>query len=52
VLISLRYSLFDFQGQISKKGNTVGGDEQQEIAISPLIQNIFVARFLEHIPYM
>jgi hypothetical protein len=31
---------------------TVGGDEQQEIAISPLILNIFVALFLEHIPYM
>ena len=31
---------------------TVGGDEQQEVAISPLILNIFVARFLEHIPHM
>ena len=67
MLISLRYSPIDFQGQISKKGNdyvmftlgscgafpkkeidalrhclfrkcllTVGGDEQEEIAISPL----------------
>ncbi len=83
VLISLRYSLIDFQGWISKKGNwscnvrfriqwqiskngnsalrtchfgkcllTVGGDEQQEMAISPLILIIFVALFLEHVPYM
>ena len=50
---------------VSKKGNSarrhcqfwkylliVGGDEQQEIAISPSILNIFVAHFLEHIPYM
>jgi len=31
---------------------TVGGDEQQEVAISPLILIIFVALFLEHNPYM
>jgi hypothetical protein len=31
---------------------TVGHDEQQEIAISPLILNILVAHFLECIPYM
>jgi hypothetical protein len=31
---------------------TVGVDEQQEIAISPLILNVSVACFLEHIPYM
>ena len=30
---------------------TVGGDEQKEIAISPLILNVSVARFLEPIPY-
>ena len=83
VLISLRYLLIHFQGQISKKGHwlhnvpfriqwrvskngnsalrpchfgkyllTVGGDEQQEIATSPLILNMFVALFLGHIPYM
>jgi hypothetical protein len=31
---------------------TVGGDEQQENAISPSILNIFVACFLHCIPYM
>ena len=31
---------------------TVGGDEQQENAISPSILNVFVVHFLEHIPYM
>jgi hypothetical protein len=31
---------------------SVGGDEQEEIAISPLIWNIFVVLLLEHIPYM
>ena len=31
---------------------TVGGDEQQETAILPLILNISVALFWEHIPYM
>ena len=31
---------------------TVGGDEQQEMAISPLILNILGALFLEYIPYM
>ena len=30
---------------------TVGGDEQQENAISPSILNVFVVHFLEHIPY-
>ena len=29
-----------------------GGDEQKEIAISPLILNVSVAHFLEPIPYM
>ena len=51
--------------QVSKNGNsalqpchfgkyllTVGGDEQQETAISPSILNSFVAHFLECIPYM
>ena len=51
--------------QVSKNGNsalqpchfgkyllTVGGDEQQETAISPSILNTFVAFFLECIPYM
>ena len=51
--------------RVSKNGNsahrpchfgkyllTVGGDEQQETAISPSILNTFVARFLECIPYM
>jgi hypothetical protein len=51
--------------QVSKNGNstlwpcyfgkcllTVGGDEQQETAISPSILNIFVAHFLHCIPYM
>ena len=31
---------------------TVGGDEQQETAISPSILNTFVVRFLECIAYM
>jgi hypothetical protein len=31
---------------------TVGGDEQQETAISPSVLNIFVAHFLHCIPYM
>ena len=31
---------------------TVGDDEQQENAISPLILNILVVCFLECIPYM
>jgi hypothetical protein len=56
---------FKIQWRISKNGKsalrtchfgkylfTVGGEEQQEIAISPSILTIFVARFLEHIPYM
>ena len=56
---------FSIQWRVSKNGNsalrtchfgtyllTVGDDEQKEIAISPLILNVFVARFLEHIPYM
>ena len=51
--------------QVSKIGNsalwpchfgkcllTVGGDEQQENAISPSILNVFVVCFFEHIPYM
>jgi hypothetical protein len=51
--------------QVSKNGNsalqachfgkyllTVGGDEQQEMARSPLILNILGALFLEYIPYM
>ena len=51
--------------RVSKNGNsalqafyfwkyllTVGGDEQQEMAISPLILNILGALFLEYIPYM
>jgi hypothetical protein len=51
--------------RVSKNGNsalrpchfgkyllTVGGDEQQETAISPSILNILVARFLDCIPYM
>ena len=56
---------FSIQWRVSKNGNsalrtchfgkyllTVAGDEQKEIAISPLILNVFVALFLEHIPYM
>ena len=43
---ALRHCLF------RKQLLTVGGDEQKEIAISPLILHVSVARFLEPIPYM
>ena len=56
---------FVIQWQVPKSGNstlwpcyfgkcllTVGGDEQQENAISPSILNVFVVHFLQHIPYM